>query len=106
MCAGARTSTANGRVGAECTLNYQVRVTQIYSVLTNKIFHTDTNHSFLQFIYCCERRVDSRIVMGLYGNYPAVSYRYCRSLLLLFSDPFFIQFHERAPYVALVKNRH
>jgi hypothetical protein len=36
MCAGARTSTANGRVGAE-RIHYQVRVTQqAYTVLMNK----------------------------------------------------------------------
>lgn len=35
MCAGARTSTANGRVGVEC-IHHQVRVTRIYTVLTSK----------------------------------------------------------------------
>ena len=42
MCAGARTSTANGRVGAE-RIHYQVCVIQISTVFTSK-HSTETHH--------------------------------------------------------------
>jgi hypothetical protein len=108
MCAGARTSTANGRVEAKC-IHYQVRATQIYSVFTNK-YSTQTHQplSFCNLYIVVSVVLIREFVMGQsYGNCLAVSYRYCRFFFLLFADPFFfIQFHERAPYVALVKNRH
>ena len=108
MCAGARTSTANGRVEAKC-IHYQVRATQIYSVFTNK-YSTQT-HQPLSFcnlyivvsvVLIRELSWDSRTATAL--PFPIVI---VDLFFLLFADPFFfIQFHERAPYVALVKNRH
>jgi hypothetical protein len=99
MCAGARTSTANGRVGAE-RIHYQVCVTQIYTVLTSKHF-AETRHSpsylfiFTNVVLCA-------------APLP-VSYRYHRFSLLC--CPLLISILLRAPWgtaphVVLMKNRH
>ena len=112
MCAGARTSTANGRVGAKC-IHCQVRATQIYTVLTSK--RSPQNPIFFLQLYIIASIVLIRelswdsaagAALPFLSLLSIVSFIY--SLLIRF---FFFQFHQRAPlgtapYVALMINRH